>query len=310
VRPRFSVPLATDTVARSVLLHINPSNIITRPMAEAMFSLIIAVASFHRDFGDADMALRYYGLAFRLDDLVHLDWLDQRLIAFANHLRILMSGIGNDVKANHLLDFIKQKGYGKTLHEKLNILHWRDRGWPGSNRLQRQRRAEQFLEEIAQLEREEFDRRVTPKAEFGNPASKLKGTTLLSPWDQIEILYLLADAHFCIAERKSQDKRHLDAAEEALRSASKLQRTGQFAVCGLSPQKVFGDILLKYPNDPAFQFEFRSPDMLNKLCRRTAGAGAFRFSERSNELFQRITAWLGSTPKARQAMKEVREIVG
>jgi len=279
-------------------------------MAEAMFSLVVAVASFHRDFGDAGMALRYYRLAFRLADLAHLDWLDQRLIAAANHLRILMSGIGNDVKANHLLDFINDRGYGKTLHEKLNILHWRDRGWPGSNRLQRQSRAERFWEEIAQLEREQYDHRVTPKAAFGNPASKLKGTTLLSPWDQIEILYLFADAHFCLAENKSQDERHFGAAEEALRSASKLQHTGQFAVCGLAPQKGFGDILLKYPSDPAFQFEFRSPDMLNKLCRRTAGAGACRFSERSNELLQRIIAWLGSTPKAKQTIKEVKEIVG
>jgi hypothetical protein len=310
VRPSFSIPLATDTVARSALVLSNPALIISRRMAEAVLSLVVAIASFHRDFGDTEMAFRYYTLAFPLADLAQLDWLDKKLIAFANHLRILMSGIGDDVKAHHLLDFIKDKGYGKTLHEKLNILHWRDRGWPGSKRLQRQERAEQFLADIAQLEREYYDRAVTPSAAFGDPSSKLKGTTRLSSWDQIEILYLLADAHFFLSEGESQNGGHSDAAKEALHSASKLQHIGKFAVSGLATQKVFGEILRMYPDDPVFQFEFRSPDMLNVACRRTAGDGAFRFSKLSNELLQQVTAWLGSAPKAWQGMKEVKEIVG
>lgn len=310
VRPRFSVPLATDTIARSVLAHVNPSRIITRRVAEAVLSLVVAVASFHRDFGDADMALRYYRLGFPLADLAHLDWSGEELIAFANHLRILTSGIGDDVKAHHLLDFVKDRGYGKTFHERLNILHHRDRGWPGSNRLQRQERAEQFLEEIARLERELYDRKVTPKAAFGHAPSKLMGTTPLSPWDHIEIVYQLADAHHLLAEGESEDRRHSDAAKEALRYASKLQHRGQFAVLGLAPQKVFKDILRKCPDDPAFRFEFRSPEMLNAVCRRTTPDEAFRFSELSDNLLQRITAWLGSAPNVGQAMKEVQEIVG
>lgn len=310
VRPRFSVPLAIDTVARSVLIHINPSPIISRRMAEAVFSFVVAVASFHRDFGDADMAFRYYKLALAWADLAQMDWLGRKLITFLNHLRILMSGTGDHTKAEQLLAFIKDHDYGKTLHEKLNILHWRDRGWPGSNHSQRQERAERFLEEVAQLEREYYDRAVTPKATFGNPASKLKGTTRLSPWDQIEILYLLADAHFLLADGDSTHEGHSDAAKEALRSASELQHGGQFAVCGLATQKVFGDILHKYPGDPAFQFEFRSPDMLNVVCRRTAGDGAFRFNELSHKLFQRVTTWLGSAPKVAQPMMDIKEILG
>jgi len=310
MRPRFAVPFATDTIARSVLPHIHSADIIHRRMVEALFSLVVAVGSFHREFGDTDTAFRYYRLAYPLADLAHVDWLDQRLKAFANHFRILAAGMGDDVKASQLLDLIKSKGYGKTLHEKLNILHWRDRNWPGANPSQRRERAEQFLADIAQLQRESFDLSLTPHAAFGDPTSKLKGTTILSPWDQIEILYLLADAHNLLAEGTTQDEHHMDLSKDYLRQAAKVHHDGHFAVVGLGRQKVFGDIARDYPDDPAFRFEHRYPDMLSAPLWHTQGDGPFRFNELSYTLFQRITVWLGSAPKAESSVREIKEVAG
>jgi len=83
---------------------------------------------------------------------------------------------------------------------------------------------------------------------------------------------------------------------------------GQFAVVGLGRQKVFGDIVQDYPDDPVFQFQYRSPDMLSAALWHAQGDGPFRFHELSEMLFQRITAWLGSAPKAESCVREIKEV--
>jgi hypothetical protein len=118
----------------------------------------------------------------------------------------------------------------------------------------------------------------------------------------------LADAADLLAEGTTQDEHHMDLSKDYLRRAAKLHHDGQFAVVGLGRQKVFGDIVRDYPDDPVFQFQYRSPDMLSAALWHAQGDGPFRFNELSEMLFQRITAWLGSAPKAESCVREIKEV--
>jgi hypothetical protein len=278
VAPKFGIRLATDTLARSVLKYVDSLGHANGDV-KVMLDLASAVGSFHRDFGDQDTAARYYRLGLELANLGRLDWSDGYLLRLARNIRVFLSGFSEPSASHDLLLLIQDRsGFGATLHERSHIQQMNYRQYCTGTSDQRQKAAEDFLEEKERLDKLALCQGLTKS---NRPLSK---GVVRSRWDDAEIACLSGDAYAALGD--------LNEACDVMRNASRLEEEGHFAVAGLPRPRVFDFLHWKYPNDASLSFTFREPGMLWKKPRRGT-TDAFWFGELSAKLIDKMKQWIG-----------------
>jgi hypothetical protein len=312
IEPKLSIPLGTDTLARSVLDFDDPSWRFENLLLRTMLNLADAVGSFHRDFGDLTPARDYYRLALKLADLANLDWPDHDLLRLARNIRVFVGGSSDISNSNRLVQVIGVRtGYPVTLHEQLHVRQWDYRQHFAGKLPQRRRASEKLLETIELLKGLYFDDTLVRGASFTEPFAEIKAATFVSRWDLAEMSCLIGDAYATLGEG-DRHGHYCELAREEMRRAASLQREGHFAVPGLALPRVFKALLPSYRNDPSFVFKFREPAMLKQKCWRTGDEGrTFQFSNLSRRLMEKIGCWIGADLQVRgPSVREIQAILG
>lgn len=285
IRPRYGVPLATDTLARSVLEYINPNENCNRDgaraFAEILFPLAFAVGAFHRDYGDVLNASRYFDLSGELAELAQVcNPKNQEFLRLLNHRRILAEGIGDRSQAKRLTEKLDDARYGgDDVHQRLNLLQWSGRHSSDEED------AEHWLTEIKDFTSKHFTGwPIKPKLKHG----------VYSAWDHAGALCRIGEANRVLGESRTSAS---DDWSEVMAHASRVYRQGHLGVCALGRHKVFDHIAKAnwshYQGDDTFQFYFLSPRYLDYKCfRSSTEGGPFVFSELSRKLAAKIRNWL------------------
>ena len=307
VEPKLSVPLATDTLSRSVIDYLY---IHEKPPERSIIDLAAAVGSFHREFGDVGPARDYYEIALSLADRLNLDWPDADLLTLVRNIRVFLGGTSNIISSNGLVDLIRDRtGYPHTLHERLHIQQWNYRQHSRDTPARRRRASERFLAEIETIGQDYFDRKLVPGGSLTKEDSKPRAGIIVSMWDHAETLCLIGDAYSAQGEGDPHGK-WSKLAHDAMDKAAVAQRKGHFAVAGLAIPRVF-DTLFRAYDDRSFAFQFREPNMLARQCWRTAGVGPFRFSVLSKRLLEKMKWSIGTDRKiVRPSIRQIHAILG
>lgn len=293
IEPTLAVPLAVDTLDRSVLNQLKSVVHLERAVAVRFADLAAAVGSIHREFGDVGSARAFYGLALRFADFAQLDWSDDTLVRLVRNIRVLVAATLNVESSNRLVELIRSRSkYPATrFHESMHLLMWNYRHHFGKSLCLRRDAAEAFEEAVKEINKKYYD------ARFGNgiadPNARLKTGVTLSQWDAIEMRLLLADALATLGEGDPNGS-YAKEAKERMALAIQAQKELNLSMIGLARPRIFETLLKPYGNDERFQVEFRQPSMLSRICYRSARRGSVRFSELSEQLILLLSTWIGT----------------
>jgi hypothetical protein len=293
IGPMLAVPLAADTLDRSVLNHVKSVVPLERALAIRFADLAAAVGSIHREYGDVEPAKAYYSLALRLADFAGLEWSDDILVRLVRNIRVLVAGTLKIEDSNRLVELIKSKSkYDATrFHEGMHLLMWSYRHHLGEGLTLRRDAAETFQDAVKDINRRFYDPRFG--SGIADPNSRLKTGVLLSQWDATEMRLLLADAFATLGEGDPNGS-YAKEAKELMALAIQAQKELNLSMIGLARPRIFESLLRPYENDERFQVEFREPAMLARICDRSASRGSVRFSELSERLIMQLRTWIGT----------------
>lgn len=258
--PRWSVPLAIDTVDRSILRNLRSrcecGETIPPPVCA---KLMMSLGAFHRDFKDLHPASFYLSMARR-----NVATTSQDYGAIINHQRILFVGVGTPAALSRARDLralmLAESDYAKTAHGSMNDVSWHVRALSDPDEIK---------EGIRDGTRRFFrsgaidSARATPKR--GTPVSK----------------HLNAEFMLISAEADSR-RGHQGRAKEKVREAVQLLRSGRFAPNPLAQPNVLRDLARDDPE--TFKVAFRTPVDLKTPRFRTSGQDVFSFTEVSQKV--------------------------
>jgi tetratricopeptide (TPR) repeat protein len=293
IEPRLAVPLAADTMERSVLAHVKSVTPLDRPLAIRLADLAAAVGSIHREFGDVENAKAYFNIALRLADFARLEWFDDILVRLVRNIRVLVAGTFKIDESKRLIELIKTRSkYDATrFHEGMHLLMWTYRQNGDDGQASRRDAAEAFEEAVKDLNSRFYDLKYG--AGIADPDTRLKTGVLLSQWDATEMRLLLADALATFAEGDPNGTYGKDA-KELMSLALQAQKELNLSMVGLARPRIFETLLKPYENDDIFRVEFREPTMLARICERSAGYDPIPFTDLSQQLFVQLRDWIGA----------------
>jgi hypothetical protein len=268
VDPQYAVPLATDTLDRSILPRLH------HPLHEyaltdaTLFDLAVAAGSFHRDYRDYARATRYFDLAEQYSERLrqtdgYIRFVNHRLI---NSVGILETGSTDQLNRDELRNFLAKTEFVSYLQGRMNILYWRLRelrlhGDPTQ--------ITDLLDDVLSVHYSAH-RLVRARACRDDlPA--------FSPKLFAEYLLIGSDAW------SRQDRKF---ATQLLRDASKLYKEGHFGASRITGSKFVEGLVRANPMD--FSFPFKNPAALDTWCPRTKEVGATTFQNLSHELFKQL----------------------
>ena len=273
VDPKYAVPLATDTVDRSILPRLeSPSEV--RDLCDlGLFSLAVAAGAFHRDYRDYDSATRYFDLAeqysMRLFDpnslkLDHVRFVNHRLI---NSVGLLEAGSVGQQGTGHLRDFVREAEYGQYLAGKMNVLYWSLR------ELRLHGEPEEITDKLKHVPLTYF--RSRQRVSIGEWGGRTPGIT-----PPLEAEYLLIGADAWSKQGRQND------ATELLRMASSIYCKGHFGGSHIGNSEIVDNLLRENRTD--FHFPFKYPSALDLVCPRTQKVGAASFRALSDKLHEKL----------------------
>jgi hypothetical protein len=282
IDPGYAVPLAADTLDRSILPHLDDPPSKSSLLDTTRFSLAMAAGTFHRDYHDDWAAVRYFDLADRYSDRVEGHRFTPEYAALINNKRILEIGLSelgqsDQQKIEELRSVLhKNTRYTDTRHGMLNDKQWHLKWllWNGD--------PEEVLHEIKEVEKEYFK-----SGSFTSVDSKTKNNVRIHAWMRLEYLAMDADAR----ERKGDIK----AAEEISKMALRDYREGRLAPNPVAQPRVLEKLFKERPND--FGFPFRNRASLGRICRRTSGRRVLCFQDLSKEVIEKLEAYEKARPK-------------
>ncbi len=273
VDPEDAVPLAVDTVDRSILPHLESPSEVRDIYDLSLFSLAVAAAAFLRDYQDYDSATRYLNLAEQYSmrvfqpnsqNMDYVRFVNHRLI---NSVGLLEAGSVDLSGRGELRDLVRDAEYGQYLAGRMNILYWSLR------ELRLHSNPEAITDSLKNVPLASLN--SLPSASVGSwNDSKQRFTPAL----EAEYLLLSADAW-------SRQGKH-GAATELLRIASKLYENGHFGASHILNSEIIENLVRVNQND--FRFPFKGPSALNLICPRTQKVGAASFRALSDKLFDKL----------------------
>lgn len=130
VDPKDAVPLAIDTLHRSILPRLASPQVKRHLIDPTLFGLAVAAGAFHKDYGDYVTAAGYFGLAEQYLLRVSNATLGLAKAQFENHRLIndvmrLESGFSGPQDTNAARDRVGSSEYVRQLGGKMNLLYWK-----------------------------------------------------------------------------------------------------------------------------------------------------------------------------------------
>ena len=274
VDPQYAVPLAIDTLDRSVLQRLN------EPLSNAhavgnstLFTLAVALGAFHRDYRDYATASDFFNIADQYSTRLfrpgstesdYIRFLNHRLI---NSVGLLEEGSSDLLSRKGIRDFVSLAEYGQYLARKMNIVYW----------------------SLRELRTHADPAEITDNVK-DVPLAYLKAYRNLRAieWtDHIPRFTPVLEAEYLLiaADAWSQQGRH-DDAKELLRLAAKIYEKGHFGASQLLNSHVIESMSKNSPKD--FHFPFKYSSALHEPHYRTRQIGAASFCSMSHKLLEKL----------------------
>lgn len=276
LNPGDAVPLALDTLDRSIVPHLREGRRSSSLSNETLFEICVAAGAFHRDYGDAFSSLAYFNLAGKFSKLVQGHRLTHKYGQFLNHwlileLEFLKLGRSNQASIRSLRNIVYQSDYANFPHGDMNVCQWLFKEYLLNDE------PERVLDGIKGLEQKYFKANS-----LATRIPRRKYQLELSTSMHAEYLSIMADANFRLGKKA-------DAAD-LLEIAVDRYREGRLAINPIAEPIVVRKLSALYPQK--FPFTFRRPSDLDVIHPRTKRYGASSFRQISVVLLNRLQEYL------------------
>jgi hypothetical protein len=271
--PEYAVPLAIDTLDRSILPHLKSRSEAYPLLDSTLFSLAVAAGAFHRDYGDYPGGGAYFDLAEKYLQRISTAVTREQLDRFDNH-RVINSVVGLEAQSTdrfnraEMRSRVRDSEYGSYLGGRMNVLYWELR------ELRLHCDPERITQELKHV----------PLAFLNHGAERLrqeawrKHIPKFTPILESEYIVMDADARSNVGLEND--------ARELLRIAAEAYKDGHFGASHIPNAKVIEDITNRNPGD--FQLPFKQPWALIAPHYRTEKFGAKSFQGLSDELLRHL----------------------